>query len=99
MIILLKQINRDHLCQYISFHFFSFNILWTYNAFFNLFNDKKAYLSMVMNLMFAATKTRPDIVFPVSTLASKSSDPRESDGHAVNRIYQYLRGTKEFKFD
>jgi hypothetical protein len=59
--------------------------------------DQKSYLSRVMKLMFAATKTRPDILFPVSTLASRSSDPRESDGHSLNRVYQYIRGTRGFK--
>jgi hypothetical protein len=59
--------------------------------------DRQDFLSRVMKLMFAATKTRPDILFPVSTLASNSSDPRESDLNSLNRIYLYLRGTRDFK--
>jgi hypothetical protein len=59
--------------------------------------DKKDFLSRVMKLMYLATKTRPDILFAVSTLASRSSDPRESDLRHLNRVYLYLRGTTDFK--
>jgi hypothetical protein len=59
--------------------------------------DQKDYLSKVMKLMYLATKTRPDILFAVSTLASRSADPKESDLRHLNRVYQYLRGTRDFK--
>jgi hypothetical protein len=47
--------------------------------------------------MYLATKTRPDILFAVSTLASRSADPRESDMRQLNRVYQYLSGTRDFR--
>jgi hypothetical protein len=58
--------------------------------------DQKDFLSRVMKLMYLATKTRPDIRFAVSTLASRSG-PRESDLKQFNRVYQYLRGTSDLK--
>ena len=59
--------------------------------------DQKRYLSRVMSLMYLATKTRPDLLFSVSTLASRCADPRQSDVDQLDRVYRYLRGTKGFK--
>ena len=59
--------------------------------------DQSRFLSRVMSLMYLATKTRPDILFPVSTLASRSGDPKQSDEYQLDRVLKYLRGTKGFK--
>ena len=59
--------------------------------------DSKVYTSRVMKLMYLATKTRPDVLFGVSTLASRTSDPKQIDMHQLDRIYKYLRGTKDFQ--
>jgi hypothetical protein len=59
--------------------------------------DQKDYLSKVMKLMYL-TKTRPDILFAVSTLASRSADPKESDLRQLNRVYQNLRGRGTSRF-
>jgi hypothetical protein len=58
--------------------------------------DRKGYLSKVMKLMYLATKTRPDLLFDVSTLASRSSDPKKSDLRQLNRVYPYVSGTRDF---
>jgi hypothetical protein len=52
--------------------------------------DVKDYRSRVMKLMYLATKTRPDLLFTVSTLASRCADPREIDLHHLNQAYEYL---------
>jgi hypothetical protein len=56
--------------------------------------DRKKYLSKVMKLMYLATKTRPDLLFATSYLASKSACPTIKDEEAVRRIYSYLEGTR-----
>ena len=59
--------------------------------------DKSKFLSQVMSLMYLATKTRPDILFTVSTLASRCGEPRQSDMDQLDRVLRYLRGTRGFK--
>ena len=41
--------------------------------------DVTTYLSMLMQLMFLATRTRPDILTAVCALATKCKEPREAD--------------------
>jgi hypothetical protein len=53
------------------------------------------YLSHVMKLMYLAKRTRPDILFSVSLLATRSQNPTEQDMNHINRIYKYLNGTKD----
>ena len=64
--------------------------------------DQSIYISGIMKLMYLSTRSRPDIAFAVSALASRSSDPRESDSYAMRRIVKYINKTKEeyliFKF-
>ncbi|CAN0349389.1 unnamed protein product, partial [Ectocarpus fasciculatus] len=53
--------------------------------------DKSAYLSDVMKLMFLATRTRPDILMPVTVLATRSNAPTESDRRKLEHVVKYLR--------
>jgi hypothetical protein len=46
--------------------------------------------------MYLATKTRPDLLFATSYLASRSSNPTIKEKGAVDRLYSYLSGTREF---
>jgi hypothetical protein len=55
--------------------------------------DKQQYLSLVMSLMYLARLTRPDLLFSVTTLATRSADPRESDAAHLRRVVRYLEGT------
>jgi hypothetical protein len=57
--------------------------------------DRKEYLSLVMSLMFIARFTRHDIQFAVTTLATRSADPRQSDWHHALRVLRYLAGTRK----
>lgn len=56
---------------------------------------KKRYLSATMSLMFLARFTRPDILMPVTALASRTASPTEYDERNLNRILRYLSGSRE----
>jgi hypothetical protein len=45
-------------------------------------------------LNYAAVLTRPDILYPVSRLAQKCSNPTAGDLRKVYRVFRYLQGTK-----
>ena len=53
------------------------------------------FLSLLMKLMFLATRTRPDILTSVCGLATKCRAPNEADQQRTNRIVGYLAGTKD----
>jgi hypothetical protein len=55
--------------------------------------NKKEYLSLIMSLMYPARLTRPDILMPVTYLATRCSDPTEADKLKAIRILKYLSGT------
>ena len=48
------------------------------------------FLSMLMQLMFLATRTRPDILTAVCALATKCKEPREADQVRLHRVIGYL---------
>ena len=50
-----------------------------------------------MKVMYPASKTRFDFLFAASALATRSSLPRKSDAECLNRLYKYIRATKDFK--
>ena len=58
--------------------------------------DKDSFLQLVMKAMYAATRTRPDILYQTTTLASRSANPTEKDMESLLHILKYLNGTKEF---
>ena len=51
------------------------------------------YLSMVMSLMYCARISRPDILFVVTFLATKSATPTMNHLAAAKRVLRYLKGT------
>jgi hypothetical protein len=57
--------------------------------------DQKTYLSYLMSLMYLATNTRPDILLPVSVLATRASKPNEGDLKQVFQVARYINGTKD----
>jgi hypothetical protein len=52
--------------------------------------DKREYLSLVMSLMYPARLTRPDILAPVTILATRSENPTIADFSKLLRILAYL---------
>ena len=53
------------------------------------------YLSRCMSLMFLATKTRPDILYPVSVLAGRVTTRSRKDYDKMFKIAEYLLGTAD----
>jgi hypothetical protein len=56
--------------------------------------ESKKYLSIIMTLMYLARHTRPDILMPVTYLATKSSQPTSEFYSAALRIVAYVSKTK-----
>lgn len=54
--------------------------------------DARKYLSLVMTLMYLARFTRPDILMPVTFLATRNSGPTEEDMAKAMRVVRYLAG-------
>lgn len=54
--------------------------------------DQKRYLSLVMSAMYAAKRTRPEILPPVCILASRVNNPDTDDMKYLLRVYEYLNG-------
>jgi hypothetical protein len=54
------------------------------------------YREAVGSLMYAALGTRPDIAFAVQSVSRYSTKFGPSHWNAVKRIFQYLRGTRDF---
>ena len=57
--------------------------------------DRKAYQRMVGYLMYAATQTRIDIAFDISTLARYMSSPPDAAQAAIKHMLRYIRRTKD----
>ena len=54
--------------------------------------DARKYLSLVMTLMYLARFTRPDILMPVTFLATRNCGPTEEDMAKAMRVVRYLAG-------
>ena len=57
--------------------------------------DVSKFKSGVMKLMYLSTRTRPDIAFAVSALASRAENPKTSDWDRLVHIARFLNGTKD----
>jgi hypothetical protein len=57
--------------------------------------DQRLYKSMIGSLLYVTT-SRPDVMQSVEQVALFQAAPKESQVLAVNMIFKYLRGTKEF---
>ena len=54
------------------------------------------YASALGSLMYAAHCTRVDIAYAVSKLSRFTSNPSIKHWKAIERIFRYLKGTKEY---
>jgi len=59
----------------------------------------KKYLSLVMTLMYLARYTRPDVLMPVTFLATKSASPTSEFYSAALRIVAYISGTRHISME
>jgi hypothetical protein len=58
-------------------------------------NFSKKFLSIVMSLMYIARLTRPDILLPVSYLATRSHIATKEDWEKLLRVLRYLRDSQK----
>lgn len=58
--------------------------------------DPEMYQSVVGQLLYLSTRTRPDIAYAVSNVARFSSKPSQQHWIAVKRIMRYLNGTIDY---
>jgi hypothetical protein len=59
--------------------------------------DPSDFRSRVAKVMYLATKSRPDLLFTVSTLASRASKPFEADVRSLNHLYQYINTHRDHR--
>ena len=56
--------------------------------------DVSEYLSLNMQLLYVASRTRPDILLPTVVYASRSKSPTIVDYDRLIKVCQYLHGTR-----
>ena len=59
--------------------------------------DSKMYKSLIMSLFYIGKRTRSDILFPVSFLATKSQAPTKTDYNKAVIILKYLYSSKDLQ--
>ena len=57
--------------------------------------ERSDYLGLIMTLMYLARLSRPDVLLPVTYMASRSHIATEKDTQHVLRIVRYLENTKD----
>ena len=57
-------------------------------------DDVRKYKSLVMALFYVAKRTRPDVLFPVSYLATRCATPTQEDFEKAKGVLSYLLSTK-----
>jgi len=72
----------------------SANIVNEHNSASNQLADPTLYRSLNMQLLYLATRTRPDIMFPTTILATRSKSPSSTDYERLLKILAYLNSTK-----
>ena len=55
--------------------------------------DPEEYRSMIGGMMYLMTNTRPDLAYPLSTLARYMNSPKDSHMAALNHLFRYVKGT------
>ena len=56
--------------------------------------EEEDYLSLVMKIMFVATRTRPDILFATVVLATRSKNHLKTDYDRLIKVLKYLNGSR-----
>ena len=57
--------------------------------------DKGEYLTLLMKIMFLAIRTRCDIIYATSVLASRNVNPTNKDNNRLFKILEYLHRTPD----
>ena len=63
----------------------------------NKYTDINGYLSLTMKLMYLAKKTRPDILFTVSYLATKGKIPTQGNYNKLLKVLRYINNSKDIQ--
>ena len=58
--------------------------------------DPTIYQSMIGSLIYAMTATRPDIAYAIGVLSWYNHDPGNEHIVALNRVFWYLNGMKDW---
>ena len=58
--------------------------------------DQKQYASMVMKLMYLGKRTRPDILLPVTYLATRITQCTMDDRDKLMRVFKYINKTRDY---
>jgi hypothetical protein len=61
--------------------------------------DNKSFLSIIMKIMYLARLTRPDLLLPVTYLASRAHSPTKNDTVKLYRVIKYLYGTQDIELN
>ena len=56
---------------------------------------KESFHSGVAKCLYMGKRTRPDILLPISFLATRVQDPDEDDWNKLQRVLKYLNGTPD----
>eukprot|EP01031_Cornospumella_fuschlensis_P039287 gene39287-47817_t len=56
-------------------------------------SDHGRFLSILQRLRFMSPRVRPDILLPVSFLASRATSPTKTDKKKLDRVLKYLKGS------
>jgi hypothetical protein len=62
-----------------------------------VFKEVKLYQQLIGSLNYLSTRTRPDISYSVSYLASFLQQPTEQSFSLAKRVLRYLKGTKDWR--
>jgi hypothetical protein len=64
-------------------------------------DGNKEFISKVMSVMYLAKRTRPDLLKPITDLATKCHSPTIGDVKAINKLLEYIMFTKDdhIRFD
>jgi hypothetical protein len=59
--------------------------------------DRRKYLSILMSTYYIGNRFRYDLLFSLSTLATKCKNPTQHDMKCLIRLLQYLKMTQKYK--
>jgi hypothetical protein len=59
----------------------------------HMYDDPDLFYSIVMKLMYASVRTRPDIQYVIGVLSGRVKDPTVNDRASLDRVLRYINGT------
>jgi hypothetical protein len=59
-------------------------------------SERETFHSLTAKCLYLAKRTRPDILLPVSFLATRVKAPDVDDKAKLDRVFKYINGTTNF---